>query len=311
MFSAQDLLQAAEESSSHRLASSTTKAYKDAYCQYITILPLIKDAPSPEPVSEEKIILFLAYKFKMGVSYNIIITLKRCLCAYCLNEGKGNFSNSEKILNYLKGLKREMLGSRCPYAVEGFTREMLCSINEKCNKSNFQDLRDICAFTLCFEGILRASELLNLKIQDLEISEEKVKIFICRSKTDQFGEGRFIYIFKHEEAPISAYLLLQNYLKYRQENQINGEFLFTKKNGERLNDRSYRQRIKFWVNVIGEDPFGFSTHSFRVGAVETLTKKKIPAAAIKQQGGWRSNCFLRYARISEEEASELVQEAFQ
>ena len=57
------------------------------------------------------------------------------------------------------------------------------------------------------------------------------------------------------------------------------------------------------------DPAEFSTQCFRVGAVETATLHHIPPPAIKQQG-WKSNCFMRYARISEQEASDLMKDAF-
>ena len=88
------------------------------------------------------------------------------------------------------------------------------------------------------------------------------------------------------------------------------DFLFISRKGKKLSYREFRERVKIWTQKIVQDPNEFSTHSFRVGAVEAATKSKIPFPAIKQQGGWKSNCFIRYARITEEEASELIQDAF-
>ena len=261
------------------------------------------------PISEEKIILLLTYKKKMGATFNTIITLQRCLCAYCLYKELGDFSKSTKIHKFISGLNRDMNGASCPYAVTGFTKEMLLEIEKRVNKNNIFELRDLCTFTLCFEGMLRASELLSLKNEDLLLEGNRIKVHLKKSKTDQLGVGRNIYIYEHN-SPISAFRCLQMYLKHRINYSKELDFLFISKTGKRLSDRNYRDRIKKWVEILGLDPAEYSTHSFRVGSVECATKSKVPPAAIKQQGGWKSNCFLRYARITEEEASELVQDAF-
>ena len=309
MFSASELIQSANGTSLHCHANSTNNRYFGAYQQYLVIIPLIQGAPTPEPITEDKIILFLSYKQKMGAKFNTILTLQRNLFAYCRDHNLGEFSSSLKIKNYIKGLHREMLGSHCPFAVSGFTKEMLLSISQKIDHSSFYDLRDFCAFTLCFEGMFRANEMLSLKVQDIEIEESKIKVFIRKTKTDRFGVGRFLYIFSNNSFT-SAYKALVEYIEYRNKNKIEGEFLFVSRNRIKLSDRNFRDRIKAWVKIIGHDENAYSTHSFRVGAVETATIAKVPIAAIKQQGGWKSNCFLRYARITEEEASSLINEAF-
>ena len=97
MFKADDLLKSAEEISSHRLANLTQKRYEDVYNQYIVILPLIQGAPDPTPINEEKILMFLEYKHSLGLCYNSLVTLKRCLCGFCRNHGLGDFSTSKKI----------------------------------------------------------------------------------------------------------------------------------------------------------------------------------------------------------------------
>lgn len=132
---------------------------------------------------------------------------------------------------------------------------------------------------------------------------------VTKSKTDQTGQGRNVVIFK-TNSPVSAYTCVQTYLQYRLDNKIDSEKLFVSRQGRPLNDRNYRACIKKWMKLIGEDVEAFRTHSFRVGAVQAASKKYCSPAAIKVQGGWKSNCFLRYARISDEEAGEILRIAF-
>ena len=202
-----------------------------------------------------------------------------------------------------------MSGGFCPNAVKGFTKEMLIEIQKRCNNKHLIDIRDLCAFAVCFEGALRSSELLSIKMNDLSMNEEYIEITIRRSKTDQFGVGRNIYLYKLE-SQVSAYKLLDEYLHFLSAQNLKSEYLFISSNGKKFTDRNFRDRIKHWIQVIGMDPAEFSTHSLCVGAVETATLHHIPPPAIKQQSGWKSNCFMRYARISEQEASELMKEAF-
>lgn len=305
----QDLIQDVEEVSSHSLAPATIEAYQNAYDQYQAILPLIHGAPPPFPITAEKIVIFLAYKRKMDVSYNTIVTLYRCLSAYCRDKNYGDFSDDDRITKYIQGLNRDMLGSKCPHQVDGINSEILRLIESKMDPTRFYDLRDLAAFTLNYEGFFRASEMLNLDLSDINIAEDKMIINISKSKTDQTGVGRTIYIHK-SSSQVSAFTWVQRYLKYRSEHEIESNKLFVSRLGRPLIDRNYRQRLKNWIAKIGYDAEAYSTHSFRVGAVQSATKFYCSPAAIKTQGGWKSNCFLRYARISEEEAGEILRIAF-
>ena len=47
---------------------------------------------------------------------------------------------------------------------------------------------------LAYAAFLRYDELSNLKICDLEFAESHVKIFIKKSKTDQFREGAWVIV---------------------------------------------------------------------------------------------------------------------
>ena len=67
-----------------------------------------------------------------------------------------------------------------------------------CDPNNIEDLYALAHIILQFYGVLRISEVINLIIKDISFggdeNEQYAKINISQTKTDQVGEGRYIYI---------------------------------------------------------------------------------------------------------------------
>ena len=64
-------------------------------------------------------------------------------------------------------------------------------------------------------------------------------------------------------------------------------------------------RSNFFVNnfrkllsLSGIDPAGFSGHSFRRGGATWAFSCNVPGELIKLQGGWASDCYIRYLEHS-------------
>ena len=132
----------------------------------------------------------------MGCHYSTIKTYLSCLANFCRDNNYQDVTKTNEIRDYMKGLKRTMQGCTSPYSVDAITPEILDNIAKNKKNQNFYDARDMAAFCIQFEGLLRISEIVNLTCKDILIDDEKLAIQITRTKTDQFGEGRQILIYK-------------------------------------------------------------------------------------------------------------------
>ena len=110
----------------------------------------------------------------------------------------------------LEGLKR--LLANPVNRKEPITAEMLHSVVMKFGDTDLKGIRT-CAMMLLAYATLRYDEQSNLKICDLEFAESHVKIFIEKSKTDQFREGAWVIATGKVTCPVRCYPSMCNLQK--------------------------------------------------------------------------------------------------
>ena len=269
---------------------------------------LINGAPSPYPPNPQKMLCFLQYKKRMGCSFSTLKNYYHCLSSVFKQDHNIDLSDDKDIKKYFQALNREMLGQSFPFATNAITKDNLLKIFQMMNMENFYEIRDIACFCLQFEGMLRVSEIIALELENVTFSEQRAAIFIRRTKTDQNGLGRTIYITK-SDSHISAYNRLKYYLEKRPQSSC--PKLFLSRHDASLTSDTLRRSLKKWIGKIGLDQTGISTHSLRKGGCKCAFNHFVPAPAIQHQGGWSSACFLRYGKMEAEEAADLLQIAFQ
>jgi len=156
-------------------------------------------------------------------------------------------------------------------------------------------MRDRVMLMLGYETMRRRSELCNFRFEDIEyLTQDKVGIWLRFSKTDQFGEGKFI--------PISPELaaLVEN---WRISIQVDNGYILrdvTKKGRIKaaMRPSSINLRLKVLQRAakLKQDP-ELSGHSFRVGGAIDLLEAGESLEKIMLRGGWKSeSTALRYLR---------------
>jgi len=85
------------------------------------------------------------------------------------------------------------------------TQEDILELTNSVDRDDIAQLRFIVIILLGFAGFLRISDILNLKVRNLEFDEQKLKIHIERSKNDQLSIGNDIYINRsgNQSCPVS------------------------------------------------------------------------------------------------------------
>ena len=121
-----------------------------------------------------------------------------------------------------------------------------------------------------------------------------VKIHLRMSKTDQYGQGVYIYLGHtgSELCPVSALLA---YLAMRGNDP--GP-LFKLKNRRFLMKDLFIMRVRPVLSVLGYNESSYASHSFRIGAATTAAERGIEDSVIKMLGQLESSTYQLYVRAS-------------
>jgi integrase len=174
----------------------------------------------------------------------------------------------------LRGIKRK-LGTR-PVKKAPLTAELVARAIRKL-PNNLIGARDRALLLIAFAGAFRRSELVDLKVNDIEARPEGILVRIAQSKGDQEGKGQFVAIPKLK--PVDA---LDAWLKIA---AITDGPIFrpvTKGGHIRpgpLCDRQVARIVKQAVRRIGLNADLFSGHSTRSGFATSAGRKDLVGTA--------------------------------
>jgi integrase len=162
--------------------------------------------------------------------------------------------------------------------------------------------RDRALLLVGFAGAFRRSELVGICVEHLDFVEAGVEVLLPRSKTDQEGQGRIVFIpyARSERCPVKA---LKDWLKVA---NIETGLVFRSISrhdhiGNRLTAQSVALTFKAaMVRVRAHEAGHYSGHSLRAGYVTQATIAGLPTFQIKEVTGHRSDATLaKYVRIAQ------------
>lgn len=167
------------------------------------------------------------------------------------------------------------------------------------NRTRLVALRDRALLLIGFGGALRRAELVSLDREDIRFTTSGIEVTIRRSKTDQVGASRTIFIPK-AHGKFCAVGSLHRWLKAA--GLIAGAlFRAVTATGsvraERLRGQSVALIVKRLVHATGANADLYSGHSLRAGYITLATQRGLSTTTIRMQTGHRSDAMLgRYVR---------------
>ena len=160
------------------------------------------------------------------------------------------------------------------------------------------DLRVSAMILLAFSGFLRFNELVNLKLEDLNILTTYMVLNITSSKTDQFRKGHLVHIAR-TGSPCCPVVLMERYLA-KAEFQINDKgyvfrnFSYKKgsvvlqDNDKKMTYTRVREIVKQKFMSIGLDTQCYTLHSLRSGGASAAARNNVPDRLFQRHGRWRT-----------------------
>jgi len=250
------------------LSNSTKKFYGIDWKIFTQWCDNFKEIPFP--ATPETIAKFLTYQNLSGIAHP---TLNRRLAAIKLrHESVGVDSPTKDPLIYkvMRGIKRTQ--KRAVIKKAPATAERLETMISSCPDS-ILGLRDKALLLLGFAGAFRRSELVALKLEDIEKTPDGIRVTIRKSKTDQEGKGETIAIPNG-----TRFRIVDTLFEWLKKANINDGYLFRslRKNGKvqekALWPKDVARIIKRYAFNAGLTVSDFSGHSLRSGFLTSAAK---------------------------------------
>ncbi|MEM1149449.1 MAG: site-specific integrase [Pseudomonadota bacterium] len=143
--------------------------------------------------------------------------------------------------------------------------------------------RDAALITLAYDSLLRRSEISALNVEDIERDAETGTALVRRSKTDQEGEGDYVFLSAETMRLLAEWIeaaAIETGALFRP--------LSRAAKRDRLTGGDIARVLKRRAKAAGIDPKLISGHSTRVGAAQDMRAAGLDLGAIMQAGRWES-----------------------
>jgi len=222
-------------------------------------------------------------------SISKVSTLKRRLASISVvHKIKGFYIDIKHplIIENFMGIQRKLgvfQKSKKPILINEL-KEIIKTI-ESTEKNEIKKIRNKALILVGFAGGFRRSELVNIKLDDLEFTKEGLKIFIQRSKTDQSGEGMTKAIPYFKDKNFCPVVSIKNWIEIIK-NKTNS-LIFD------ISDKMVAVLIKKYLQKAGFDNTKYSGHSLRSGFATVAADHGADEKSIMNMTGHKSSTMVR------------------
>ena len=278
-------------------ANNTIRAYKSDFRDFGGFCA--KNGLKSLPADPKVVSLYLTYLSTKDAKMS---TLRRRLVSIgVIHRLKGHYLDMKHpiIIENLMGIKRKK-GSyqkgKKPILINHLKLMIEAIDKDTSDETGIRKLRDKTIILLGFAGGFRRIELISIDFEDLEFVSEGVKIFIRKSKTDQFGEGMIkgLPYFTNQK-----YCPVWHLKKWLEISEIKSGPIFRRfskglnlgKN--RLTDQSVALFLKKHLSNAGIENKNYSGHSLRSGFATVTAESGADERSIMAMTGHKTTQMVR------------------
>ena len=278
-------------------SDNTIRAYKSDFKDFGVFC--VKNGFKPLPTEPKIVSLYLTH---LSMKDAKMSTLRRRLVSIgVIHKLKGFYLDTKHpiIIENLMGIKRKK-GSyqkgKKPILINHLKLIIEAIDKDISDETGIRKLRDKTIILLGFAGGFRRIELISIDFEDLEFVSEGVKIFIRKSKTDQFGEGMLKGLPYFDNQKFCPVWHLQKWLEVSKikSGPIFKRFsrgLTLRKN--RLTDQSVALLLKKYLSNAGIENQNYSGHSLRSGFATVSAESGADERSIMAMTGHKTSQMVR------------------
>jgi site-specific recombinase XerD len=269
---------------------NTLRAYKADMMEFIEYCNA-NDLPGL-PATPETVAKFLMQTLQQGIKSSTIRRKVSSISAIHRLSYQEDPTKHPEVKITQRRIFRQ-LGTRFDQAYP-ITRRLLDKLFVECG-TDLHGLRNRALLLIAYESMRRRSELVALRVEDIEwLENESASILLRRSKTDQLGNGKWIHLSKEATNAVKIWITAAG---------INSGFLLrgirasgtvTESLCESRISRIYKHLARK-ANIQEQTVREISGHSMRVGAAHDLLNHGASLPQIMIRGGWaKTDTVMRY-----------------
>jgi site-specific recombinase XerD len=274
-------------------APSTIRAYRANFERFIQFCEKLNIDALPANPSD--VALYIAQLTKSGLkSSSIRIAVASISSIHKLNQFEDPTQNPDVKIEMRR--MHRILGRSCQQAfgITALILEKMLNVTS----SNLRGVRDRALLLVAYDSMCRRSELVSLRIRDIQIDElenyKQMKLRLRKSKTDQELQGRWIFLTRRSANAVSIWLnkaKLKDGFLFR---GINNAIDITQELKSGQINRIYKRLAKD-AKLSKEIINQISGHSMRVGAAQDLLNSGANLPQIMHKGRWsKPETVMRY-----------------
>ena len=249
------------------------------------------------PTDPKIISLYLTHLSAKNVKMS---TLKRRLVSIgVIHKLKGYYLDTKhpSIIENLMGIKRRkgsiQIGKK-PLLINSL--KLIINVIDNQKIEEIKKIRDRSIILIGFSGGFRRNEIVSLDYEDIDFVQEGIKIFLKKSKTDQFGKGTVKGLPYFENSKYCPVFSLKKWIKI---SNINSGALFRRftkglsLTEKRLTDQTVALLIKEYLKKGGIDSKNYSGHSLRSGFATSAAESGAEERSIMAMTGHKTTEMVR------------------
>lgn len=300
-----ELIELAEENVEAALSAETRRKYASQF-RVFEEWTTARGLPAL-PTTDEILLTYLTFRAKNGAALS---TLSQALAAIREQHRMANMT----LPRLENRLYRSWTGARKKVAAEREIQRAAPLLVEHLQKmlpniSGPLALRDKALLLVGWCAMLRREELTALRVRDIRVEPQGLRLTVTRSKTDQWGRGAEIGIAAGKSPDFCPKVAWEGYLATR-EDIDEKEPAFLSVRGKRLSGRDVGRIL---VKRAREAELGvrnLSGHSLRAGCITSAAAKGLSLKNIQRQSRHKSLetllLYIRTATLFEENVTEAL-----
>ena len=286
---AKELLKKTVEKIQGAYAASTIRAYKSNFEDFIEFCE--QNNVNSLPSEGEPIALFIEKLSQHLRSSSIKIAVAAISSIHRMN----GYPDPTQTLDVKIAMRRmyRNLGrnSRQAYGINRDILDlMLLSLDD-----SFRGARDKAILLIAYDSLCRRSELVSLKVEDICLAQDKtLKLKLCKSKTDPYALGRWLYLSHDTQVALKNWLQVSNIKSGKIFRGITKQNKITSDLGAAQISRIFKgvaETSQIDTDIVRK----ISGHSMRVGAAQDLLLSGASLPEIMNRGRWtKADTIMRY-----------------
>ena len=282
-------------------ADNTVKQYRYAFNTFCKWCKGFKTHICPLPASEHYVALYIIHLARNNQRSGSIESATHAISWAHTLAGYQDPCNSSLVRSVKEGAIRETshpVTKKEPVRPEQLSKLVKTFANPQ---SSLSDVRTVCMCLLGYAGFLRFSELVNIKMSDINFYESYMTLNISKSKTDVYKEGSLLHIARSnsDTCPVA---MLERYLKLADLKTSSHEYVFRsmtyckkscsyklRSGNQPLSYTRSREIVLDAFEAIGMDKSKFGLHSLRSGGATSAAASGINDRLFKKHGRWRTD----------------------